>query len=406
MANSGRGVMVKNGLIVVLTIVAVVLAVVAFTQFNAQQESAAVARDAQTAQAEVLAAQATSVAQADAAVAAQQTAEAGQGTAVAQVTAAAQAQTDAEAGRETAVALVLEAESALAEQQTAAAAAQVTTAAQTTLLAQTGTAVGGAAATITAQAGELRTIAAALGTATAQVDLADFARLAAEDDRATALEQARAAATLLAQAQATIAAAQPSTAAFVPSLTAPASATPEPTTVTASATSRPPVSVAGVALDQAFVSVDGTVRLNYPAGWMVQESDGQILLVNTLEVLSNTSGQLQPGHFLANILLGRDSDLPGVAPGAGAVEFLTVLAELINARAAAGEQLGAVTATTAGDYEAARTQGQTASGQTLVLVARLGGGVFAVGFATSAPDEINQYEPLFRAILGTIRVSP
>lgn len=398
--------MAKNIVIVGLVVIAVVLAALALTQFNAQQESAALARDAQTAQAEVLAAQATSVAQADAAVAAQQTAEAGQGTAVARVTAAAQAQTEAEAGRETAVALVVEAESALAEQQTAAAAAQATAAAQTTLQAQTGTAVALAAATITAQASELSRITAALGTATAQVDLADFARIAAEDDRAAALEQARAAATLLAQAQATIAAAQPFTPTFIPSLTAAASPTPEPTTVTAPATSRPPVSVAGVVLDQVFVSVDGTVRLNYPAGWLAQESDGQILLVNTLDVLSNTSGQLQPGHFLGNILLGRASDLPGIAAGAGAVEFLTVLAELINARAAAGEQLGAVTATTAGDYEAARTQGQTASGQTLVVVANLGGGVFAVGFATSAPGEINQYEPVFRAILGTVTVTP
>lgn len=404
--------MTKNGLIVGLFVVMMVLAALALTQFNAQQDAAAQARDAQTAQAEVLAAQATSIAQADAAQAAQQTAEAGQGTAVALAAAAALAQGEAEAGRETAVAQANAAEDELTVREAEFAAIQTRVAADATVQAQNGTAVGVAAATITAQASDLRSLAAALGTATAQVDRADLARSAAEDDRAIALEQASLAATLLAQAQATMAVLQPAALNETPTQTVlinAVTATPSlvPTVPMNTVTATPvltgvPVVADEVSLDQTFVTADGTIQLNYPDGWLVQESNSQIFLVNTADALANGDSPIQSGHFLANIIFGSTSDLPETAADAGAVEFLTTLTGVINARATAAEQLGEVTATTAGDYQAARAQGQIPNGQTLVIAVRLGGGVFAVGFGNSAPGEVDQHEAVFLAILGTL----
>ncbi|MBI5671074.1 MAG: hypothetical protein HZC41_24020 [Chloroflexi bacterium] len=404
--------MVKNGLIVVLIVAVVVLAAVAFTQFTAQQDATALARDAQTAQAEVLAAQATSVAQADAALLAQQTAETGRAAAERLVTAAAGTQAAAEVERGTAVAQAEAAEDELTAREAEFAVTQTIIAANATVQAQNGTAVGMAAATITAQAGELQAVVAALATATAQVDLADFARFAAEEDRAAALTQAYAAATALAQAQATLAAMQPATAAptLPPATTAP-TGTPAATTAaqaatpTAGATGTPVVS-GDVRLNQTFTSPDGIASLNYPEGWLVQDIDGQIVMVNTIDALSGSGNEIQPGHFIGNIIFGPASQLPGLTADTTAVEFLAALREIVNARAAADAQLSEPTALTVGPYRAARAQASTANGQTLVIALQLGSGNFAVGFGNTAPDELDQFEPIFRAILSTLQYTP
>lgn len=407
--------MAKNVAIVALIVIAMVLAAVAFTQFTAQQDATALARDAQTAQAEVLAAQATSVAQADAALLAQQTAEAGRDAAAQLVTAAAGTQAAAEAERGTAVAQAEDAAAAQAEREAALVTAQAQMTAQATIQAAGEAQLATAQTLIAAQATDLFTASSALSTATAQVDLADFARFAAEEDRAAALTQAYAAATALAQAQATIAAMQPATAAPTLPPATPTQAAPTETlaattavqavTPTAGATGTPVV-VGGVALNQSFISPDGVVRLNYPEGWLAQDVDGQIVMVNTIDALSGSGNEIQPGHFIGNIIFGPASQLPGLTAETGAVEFLAALREIVNARATSDALLSEPTALTVGPFSAARAEVSSANGQTLVIALQLGGGNLAVGFGNTAPGELDQFEPIFRAILGTLQYTP
>ncbi|GIL13042.1 MAG: hypothetical protein BroJett038_17620 [Chloroflexota bacterium] len=395
--------MVKNVLIIVLVVAVFALAAVAFTQYNAGQESAALARDAQTAQAEVMAAQATDVSQAETAIAARIEAETGQGTAVAQADAAVETAAAAEAARATAVAQSRADAERLAERETALATAQTLIAAEAAAAAEGQAALATAQTLIAVQAADITLAGEQLATATAQVDLADFARIAAEADRAAALEDARLAATLLARAEATIAAMQPATPTPLPSPTLPPTETPLSAAATATpAPTAEPVVVDGIELDAVFVSADGTIRLNYPAGWLVQEAQGQIYMVNTPDALTTEGPQVQPGHFLVNILFGTASDLPGVSAGAAPLVFIGALADLINARAASGGQLGEPEAITIGTRDAARVEGPSANGRTVIIVLQMADDFYAVAFGSSAPDDLEQHEPTLRAILGTL----
>jgi hypothetical protein len=392
--------MVKNVLIIVLVVAVFALAAVAFTQYNAGQESAALARDAQTAQAEVMAAQATDVSQVETAIAARIEAEAGRGTAVAQVDAAVETAATADSARATAVAQARADAETLAERETALATAQTLIAAEA---AEGQAALATAQTLLAVQAADMTLAGEQLATATTQVDLADFARIAAEADRAAALEDARLAATLLARAEATIAAMQPTTPAPLPSPTLPPTETPLSAAATATpAPTAEPVVVDGIELDAVFVSADGTIRLNYPAGWLVQETQGQIYMVNTPDALTTEGPQVQTGHFLVNILFGTASDLPGVSAGAAPLVFIGALADLINARAASGGQLGEPEAITIGTRDAARVEGPSTNGRTVIIVLQMADDFYAVAFGSSAPDDLEQHEPTLRAILGTL----
>src|SRR5204863_5464534 len=124
-------------------------------------------------------------------------------------------------------------------------------------------------------------LAGQLGTATAQVDLAEFARKAAEDDRTNALSQLWTIGTRQADSSSQLATAQfiltgAPTATATPHVTA--TPVPQATTVNSGTNS---ANNAGGALGQTFQSTDKKVQVSYPDGWFVQETQsGTIVIVN------------------------------------------------------------------------------------------------------------------------------
>ncbi len=150
-----------------------------------------------------------------------------------------------------------------------------------------------------------------LGTATSQVDLAEFARKAAEDDRINALNQLWALGTRQADSSSQLATVQ-----FMLTGASPATAAPRPTatpelevtTVNGSTTATPntnATSSGDVTLGQTFESTDKTVQVSYPNGWFVQESNsGTITMVNDEAMFSRTSNTLDPGQIEVDVLAG------------------------------------------------------------------------------------------------------
>jgi ABC-type multidrug transport system fused ATPase/permease subunit len=398
--------MMQRLILIGLVIVAAVLGVVAFNQSGEAQSAVRRADNAVTAQAlseDERRAAVTQAAAAEATMAAAQTAQAA---ANASADRAQTAQASAAAAAETADAAARSAEAARDQLQVTVDAAATSGASAITAIAAGDNALATAAAQINAQATEIVFGAAALATTTARLDLAEFARAAAEEDRTAALAQYRAAATALAAAEATFAAAAPpvSTAAASPTPAAAApSVTPAPVTeVPASATP----AASEPALTQTFQRSDGSLRFDYPNGWLVEEVDGQIFLLNTAEILNNPGQTLRSGQFIANILIGPASDVVGLDSGASARQFAEALVARIQQRAGAAARINGPSDLTLGSFEAARFDSSASDGQLLVIVVNLGDGLFALAFGNTVPGEVEQFEPALRQILATMQFRP
>ena len=255
-------------------------------------------------------------------------------TAVAMMQAASGTQVQAEVGQATAIAAAQEASTAQTTAQSAAgtaAAQQDDASTRSAQFAATATANSDAMqATVTMHANDLATLQAEstaevatlqgqladqatqqaalsgqLGTATAQVDLAEFARKAAEDDRTNALNQLWTIGTRQADSSSQLATAQ-----FMLTGAPPATATPElqVTTVNDSATSTPNTTTSSNTngtLAQTIQSTDKKVQVGYPAGWFAQESkSGNIVIVNQEALFTRTTNTLNPGQIEVDVVAG------------------------------------------------------------------------------------------------------
>ncbi|MEO8610233.1 MAG: hypothetical protein ABI690_20225 [Chloroflexota bacterium] len=398
-------------------IIAAVVAIFAFGQQQQAVQQAKVALSAQAAAQD----QATSAAgQVEVASAAQAQAESAQATAANLADAAGTAQAQAQAS---AVAAAADAQLA----GTAQARSEATSLAQMTEIAGTVTAVSNeigtqqahsqddlatAGAQLIADATDEVIFAQALGTATAQVDLAQFAASAAEDDRAAALAQARAAETQIAQLQSDLATAQFQLTGLPPVPTSAFTAQPPPTSVpTAVPPTLPPQTEATAVqgdsdLTQQFTSKDGSIQFKYPSGWLVAEtSQGPIAIVSSQDVGTRTQNGLTTGQVEATVLIIPGSGITGKTggtstPGDVADSLVTSIAGQSNSPFT----LEAATEVALGSQTIGRSQGTDGDNDVLLLVVDAGNDLFGVLVGRTASGERDQYEPTLRAILQTIQI--
>jgi hypothetical protein len=397
-------------------IIAAVVAIFAFVQ---QRQAVQQASAALTAQANAED-QATSAAgQVEVASAAQAQAESAQATAVSQADAAGTAQAQAQAR---AVAAAADAELA----GTAQARSEATAHAQMTGIASTVTAVSNeigtqqartqddlatAGAQLIADATDEAIFAQALGTATAQIDLAQFAASAAEDDRTAALAQVRGAQTQIAQLQSDLATAQFSLTGLPPAPTSPPT-TPQPATPVAAAASptlppRPEATTAQGETDltQEFTSNDGSLQFKYPSGWLVAEtSQGPVAIVSSQDVGTRTENVLKTGQVEATVLVLPGSGVTGKTSGTSTSRDVadSLVTTLVSQNSPF--TLDAATELTLGNLTIGRSQGSDGDNDVVLLVLDAGNDLFGILVGRTASGERDQFEPTLRAILQTIQV--
>ncbi len=388
-------------------IVAVIIAVFAFTQ---QQQAVNQAAVAQTAQARAENAQVTAAALAQDASGTQVGAEAALATAQRQAAQAGTALAEANIERSTAVAQAQVAGTSEASMLSTAAVESTGIAALATRGIETASALyseqAETLAAAQADAAEFATaqveIVSLLGTATAQVDLAAFAQEAAEEDRATAVAQARAAETQLAAMRSDVATAQFFLTGLPPSTPAPTLAEtaiiPEATAIIEESTPE----VTDPALTQTFTSNEGLLSFRYPADWLVgQLPSGVVFIASSEATASRTTNALAPGQFDTSLFIVSGADLTGQAGTTTVVDVLTGLATFLTEQSAT-TTFNAVRNITLGQRSVARTDGSNGTNDVLLLVIELGDDAFLVAFASSAVGEMTEFEPILRSIITTV----
>jgi len=388
-------------------IIAAAVAIFAFVQQqNAVQQAAA----AMSAQAEADTARGTALAMAEQASDTQAEAEAGQATAVSQAEAASTAQVEAQASASAVAADAALAETAgargmaTADAQMTAAAGTVTAGAQQVEAIQTQSASDRATAEaqIRADATEEVILFMMLGTATAQVDLAQFAASAAEEDRAAALAQSRAAQTQVAQLESDLATAQFQLTGLPPAPTA------LPTTPTVAPTASPeptatPRTVGETELSQNFQSEDGSIAFAYPADWFAVEfSNGGISMTNDRELLQAQADALNADQVYVDLFTLTSEQLGGVPTDTPVIEVATVLVDNITSQPNSPFTLDEPTELTLNAIPAARSAGSNGDNGLVLILLDVGSETYVVAAASTAPEAIETYEPILRAILETL----
>jgi hypothetical protein len=311
----------------------------------------------------------TAVAMAQAASGTQAQAEVGQSTALAAAQGAGTAQATAQSAARTAAALVNDAGTRSAEfasTSTANSEAMRVTVTMNAYIVATLQAESTAeVATLQGQLAEQSTqqadTAAQLGTATAQVDLAEFARKAAEDDRTSALNQLWAMGTRQAESSSQLATAQALLTNAPPVTNAPsATSTPEPpattvnnstepTATSGSTTSSGPASNGPLA--QTFTSTDKKVQVSYPDGWFVQETQsGTIVIVNDESMFTRTSNKITTGQVEVDVVAGTYTQF-NLTPGTTPDELIKLITDNIKSQQPA-YKVSEPASITIGDYPA------------------------------------------------------
>ncbi len=399
-------------------VIAIVVAVLAFSR---QQAAVEEAQSAAAAQAEAQDGRATAVALSDSAATAQAEALAGQSTAQAEASTQAAAAAQAQAALETA-----QAEAQSASTRAAALQASATTGANAVATAAAASAEQ-QAAEATAQAADRGTLVAIainaataqaaaesdLATATAALDLAQFALESAQEDRSAALQQAWAAGTEIANQRSDVATAQailsgaPTSPPPLPT-TAPPTHQPTATLLLPSPTPAPTtVNSADLPLTGEFISRDDALRFNMPETWVSGELDNGIVLVGSSEsVFQRTGSALSVGMFEIDIVRLPLTNLDKVTANTPISDVMT---QVIAATSTGDSTLTDVSEVTVYDINgtpAARVQASEA-GNVLVLTVlkpSAGDSVLLV-FAYVLPDEINTFLPTLDRMLETVRLS-
>lgn len=362
----------------------------AFASAEARERSTAEAmlRDSVATQVQAEANLATAAVVAEQQAADQAQAESALTTAAAQ---AAAAETQSAALAATATAAASDAQA----QAQAAAAAQASLAAEATAEAATALAQIDAGATALAESN------AALGTATAQIELADFARQAAEEDRRNALTQAWSAATALAEVSDQLATATAILSGVTPTFT-PLPATPTPTPFPAV---EPAPTTVTSELGASFRSNDGATRFDYPTGWIVEElNNGVILIVNNEAVFTADPNDLTAGLFSMSLIV-TTIDAIGAPAGTTAASFLPNLVDFIQGQNPPG-QMGAIAEIEIGGKPAARSLGTQGGNDLALVIVDLDAGVLSVSIASSDTGEMDQFLDVMDAIMASVQYTP
>ena len=240
-----------------------------------------------------------------------------------------------------------------------------------------------------------------LGTATAQVDLAEFARQAAEEDRSNALNQLWMLGTRQADSSGQLATIEAILTGAAPATVAPrATATPEleVTTVNDNATDTPGTDGT---LSQTFQSADQKVQLNYPDGWFAQEAQsGAIFIVNQQEVLTRTDNALSKGQVQLQVLVGT-YDQFGFTVGSAAADMLTGVIGSIKSNQPKF-QVGPVSDLTLGGHKAAQAFASDGENDVSVTLIQLSDTGVAVIIGSAADGEGPASFDTVTAIMETI----
>ncbi len=359
-------------------------------------------------------------------------------TAVAMMQAASGTQVQAEVGQATAMAAAQQASTAQAAAQSAAgtAAAQLDDAGtRSAQFAATGTASSDAMqATLTMHANNLATLqaestaevatlqgqlvaestaqaelVAQLATATAQVDLAEFARKAAEDDRTNALNQLWTIGTRQADSSSQLATAQ-----FILTGAPPATSTPRATatpelqlTSINDATTGTPATTNGStkgALTQTYQTSDKKVQVNYPEGWFAEEAqNGAIIIASQKEVFTRTTSVLSSGQVEIQILAGNYSQF-GLTPGIAATDMLNSIISVIKSSQPKFKN-GAAVALTVSGHKAAQVFGSDGDNDVSLTLIQLSDTGMVVVIGSAATGEGPASIDTVTAIMNTITYS-
>lgn len=402
-------------LTVIGLVVAVIAAVLLFIQ---QQQTLTQVQDVQLAATEADQRRVTAVAMRDDAIGTQVQAEAGQATALAAAQSAGTAQAEADLLRGTAVS---QAQSVATSNATIAsgAAAQVETAQvalataqadadqQGTLQAESAARIETAQAQIDDQATRQAGFDAALGTATAQVDLAEFARQAAEEDRATALAQSWILATLVSQQSQ----AQPTAVETVAQSTqlptsVPSRSTPTPAPATEVIELSPtPLPADSNALTETFTTDDKRISIQHPSSWSVGEIDtGVLLLVSTRAIMRRNTNDLESGEVEIQLIVGSADYFRGVQAGAAAADVLQTVRDIFTSQGNA--DISDTAELKVGEYNAARFEGQDGNNAIVVTALDLKTNNYALSFTYFYPGEVEQFTPLMDEILASLHFTP
>lgn len=162
---------------------------------------------------------------------------------------------------------------------------------------------------------------------------------------------------------------------------------------------------AQVPLTQHFVSADGTLELDYPADWTVQDALGSITLSNSSKPF--TGDQITPGTIF--VVLFVESFEGSLPPQVERNLWSAMEHSLQQAEASEGENapdFGEVVELPIGGYPSYHSRGVSATQDALILVLDLGGGYFGELSAVTAPGELDLFEQTLVAILASIKFTP
>ncbi len=395
----------SNVRIIVGFVIAVIVVIFALTQ---QQQALNDLRSQMTRAANADAERVTAVAMMQAASGTQVQAEIGQATALAAAQEANAAEATAEAVAGTAVSEVQDAGTRSAQLLATGTAGSVNLLATATMQAnEAATLQAEATAEVATLQGQL--VGAAtnqaytdglLGTATAQVDLAEFARKAAEDDRRNALNQLWAISTSVSATQSVF-----STAQFI--LTGvPPTTVPRPTTTpapqaTAAATSGSSTPATNAALPNTFKSTNETVQVNYPDGWFAQEfNNGTIIIVNQESLFTRTEASLTTGQVEVDVLAGTYEQF-GLIAGTEPKELLTTIVSNFKSRQSSfqSSEIGDITV---GSHNAAQIFANDSNNEISITVVQLSDTALAVAYGIAAKGEGEKSLDTIMSIIATI----
>jgi hypothetical protein len=389
-------------------IVAVIVAALFFVQMqNANnQYNAAVtqqaAADARRRGAE--ADQSTAVAQVAVAQTAQGRSDVARATAEAQMNQAATRQAAAQAAQATAEAQAVEAQAGQAEATAQVATLNAQLSVNGTQIAEATAQLATVQAQLNAEATNEILLGMMLGTATAQVDLAQFAQAAAEQDRLQALTQVWAGATLQARALSQIStlearlAVSQGTPAATPTLAPTVISELSPTPAPGAAASATPS--ANATAGTTFTSQDGSITFSIPQGWVAQEFQNGVV-VGTSQAAIESSGPLKTGEFIVSLVIGPINSLPGVAGKPGVQDVARAYGSRLASQA--NITMPPPTALSVGARNAARIEVPLKDVQASIVAVDLEGGNFVLALAFSAPGELSQFEPTLLAILESVQ---
>ncbi|MEZ4668752.1 MAG: hypothetical protein R3E39_12640 [Anaerolineae bacterium] len=265
--------------------------------------------------------------------------------------------------------------------------------------AQSTSAMGTAQADFDAQATLQADTANQLATATSQVDLADFARQAAESDRARALEQLWDLATQQAETRNSLATAQVAVSSATP--------TPVPTDVPAPSPTVPPepteVSSTDTvpSLTNTFETNSGKVSLQYPRGWFAREVDTDFVsIVNDSALFDRGGNALRAGQYEIDVLIATRNDL-GVDSAAATDEVLQNFVDFFKSRDTAFE-VGPSSTVVSGKYQGSRVIGTDGSNELTITLLDLGNDGLMLIFGYNAAGESESFIPVMDAVLMTV----